>query len=83
MRKSKEYIKKQLNESIIDDKSEKIEKSDKVAEIVSKLEYIIIRKNRNIISLAKIFSAWLTSFSIAYLQPALQHKNFSNDVTNY
>ena len=40
-------------------------KSDKAAEIVSKLEYIIIGKNRNIISLAKIFSVWLTSFSIA------------------
>ena len=58
-RKSKEQINKQLNESIINgerhenkelqDKAEKVEKSDKAVEIIHEFEYIIRSKNRNII----------------------------------
>ena len=57
-----EQIKKQLNESIINgerhedkelqDKTEKVEKSDEAAKIIREFEYIIKSKNRNIISLA-------------------------------
>ena len=86
-------MKKQLSKSIqnskrdknkrLQDTAEKVQKNDKVAEVI---EYIIKRKNRNIIWLAyqqcKGFERLITFFSIAYLQPAISHRDFSNDVTN-
>ena len=95
-RKSKEQIKKQLNKSIINgeqhkkkelqDKAEKVEKSDEAAEIVRKFEYITRSKNSNIIWLeyqqGKVFERLITISSKAYLQPALPHRNFSHDATN-
>ena len=80
-RKSKEQIKKQLNKSIINDerhenkelqdKAEKVKKSEKVAEIIHKIEYIIRSKNGNI---GKVFERLITVSSIAYLQLALPHR---------
>ena len=86
-------MKKQLSKSIqnskqdknksLQDAAEKVQRNDKVAEVI---EYIIKRKNRNIIWLAyqqsKGFERLITFFSIAYLQPAISHRNFINDVTN-
>ena len=70
----------------LQDKAEKVEKSDEAAEIIRQYEYIVRSKNRNIIGLAyqqdKAFVRLITFFGIAYLQPALPHRNFSNDVTN-
>ena len=66
----------------LQDKTKKVEKSDEAGEIISEFECSKKSKTRNIVQLARFLTVRLTFFSIAYLQPAFPHRNFSNDFLN-
>ena len=86
-RQSDGQKKKQLNKSVRNDEQHENKELQGKAE---KFEHIVRNKNRNIIWLAchqgKVFecliSVWSHFCSIGYLQPALPHRNISNDITN-